>query len=486
MGPTISSARHSVLCVTMTQSRRMSLLLSLMVALPVWGQTPAAPPMTREGVLSPDTAPEEFKVYTEHPRLLLNARRLRLLRRERDRKSMRWEQFQSLMTGEASMPERGFALALYAIVTEDPAQAKKAIEWALGPASDLRQLAFVFDWCQPNLSESQEKALTAKLVQGIERESKNDSTAAVRSRVLAAIALADHVPNITETTLKNMWTGWWMGKIVPAIRKDRNALPLTDSYALMELMHAIKDNLTFDMRDNALVFFRDFPVHRVISYYPATYPAPDNFYRIAQYAGLGEPDLTQAVLNRAADLSIVSFDTNALAHQFLQGWLIQDRFIMRSPLGAPYEFLWANPYQPGLSYHHLPTFFHDPKSGILMLRSNWEESATWLSYNRGEMELFMDGKRSGLQPRAIREPLEIGQNMVIVGESPMQFSLNLAEPTRYFLIGLKPDTVYEIEVDDEELAEVNTDAGGILELHFPQCTGIGVRLRESAFQKQGK
>ena len=85
---------------------------------------------------------------------------------------------------------------------------------------------------------------------------------------------------------------------------------------------------------------------------------------------------------------------------------------MRGALGAPYEFLWANPYQPGLSYHHLPTFFHDPLSGILLLRSDWEESAVWLSYNRGEMELFMDGKRSGLQPRAIKEPLEIGQNMV--------------------------------------------------------------------------
>lgn len=465
----------------------MNLSLYLLLALPAWTQTSASPlpgSTEKEGIVSPDTGPEEFKVYTEHPRLLLNARRLRLLRRERDRKSVRWEQFQSLMVGGASMPERGLALGLYAIVTEDPAAMKQAIQWAIGPASDLRQLAFVFDWCQAGLTESQEKALAAKLAQGIERESKNDTVSSIRSRALAAIALADHLPNITETTLKGIWTSWWMGKVVPAIRKDRNALALADSYALLELMHAIKDNLVFDMRDNALAFFRDFPNHRVISYYPATYPAADNFYRIAQYSGLGEPDLNQAIFNRAADLSIVAYDPNALAHQFLQGWLIQDRFIMRGALGTPYEFLWANPYQPGLSYHHLPTFFHDPQSGILILRSDWEESATWLSYNRGEMELFMDGKRSGLQPRAIQEPLEIGQNMVVVGQSPMQLALNLAEPTRYFLIGLKPKATYEIEVDDEELAEVTTDAGGVLALVFPQSTGTGVRLRESQFPAQ--
>jgi len=466
----------------------MHLLISLFVALPAWAQTPApvalgqAPTNQKEGLVSPDTSPEEFKVYTEHPRLLLNSRRLRLLRRERDRKSVRWEQFQSLMVGGASMPERGLSLALYAIVSEDPAQMKQAIQWALGPASDLRQLAFIYDWCQPGLSESQEKALAAKLVQGIERESKSDSVSSTRARVLAAIALSDHVPNITEATLRSFWNTWWMGKIVPAIRKSRNGFSLADSYALLELMHAIKDNLNFDMRDNALAFFRDFPNHRVISYYPATYPAADNFYHIAQYSGLGEPDLNQAVFNRAADLSIVAYDPNALAHQFLQGWLIQDRFIMRGALGTPYEFLWANPYQPGLSYHHLPTFFHDPQSGILILRSDWEESATWLSYNRGDMELFMDGKRSGLQPRAITEPLEIGQNMVVVGESPMQMTLNLAEPTRYFLVGLKPNAAYEIEVDDEGLAEVSTDAGGVLALVFAQSTGTGVRLKESLFQ----
>jgi len=266
--------------------------------------------------------------------------------------------------------------------------------------------------------------------------------------------------------------------MAPALQKNRNALPRDDAYALLEIMHAVRDNLLFDIRDNALLYFRDFAVHRVLSYYPAVYPAPENMYRIPMYSGLGEPDLREAALSRAADLSLVAFDANALQNQFLQGWLIQDRFLMRGAYGVPYEFFWANPYQPGLSYHHLPDFFHDPNSGILLLRSSWEDDAAWLSYNNGDMELFLDGKRSGLQPRAIKEPLQIGDHIVMVGESPMRFTLNLGAKTQYFLIGLKPETPYDLEVDDEELREVKTDAGGILALSFPQSLNVSVRLKE--------
>ena len=42
---------------------------------------------------------EEFRVYTEHPRLILTAQRLRLLKRERERESQRWRQFELLVKG---------------------------------------------------------------------------------------------------------------------------------------------------------------------------------------------------------------------------------------------------------------------------------------------------------------------------------------------------------------------------------------------------
>lgn len=460
----------------------LGLSLAAMIPFPAWTQDanrqPPKSPDAKQDVKVDDlrnSQPDEYRIYTEHPRLLVNSRRLRLIRRERERKTLRWEQFQQFITGKADMPEKGFAWSLYYLATEDASVGKQAVQWALGPATDLRQLAIVYDWCQPLLQEAQARALEAKLVQGIEKE-KGDSVAAIRNKVLAAVALADHVKDLPETTLQQIFRTWWLQKIVPAILQNRNALALTDSYPLLEILHVFQDNLKFDMRDNARPFFKDFPTHRVISYYPAVFPAAENHYHIPMYKGLGEPDLQEAALSRAADLALVAFDTNALEHQFLQGWLIQDRFILRGAFGSPYEFLWANQYQPGLSYHHMAKQFHDPHSGMLFLRSSWEEDAIWLAYHNGEMELFMDGKRSGLRPRAIREPLEIGDAVVVVADETLRFTLNLAETTRYFILGLKPATRYDLEVDDEEIREVRTDAGGILPLTFQASAGIGARL----------
>ena len=109
------------------------------------------------GCLLGQAVEEEYRVYSEHPRLLLTSQRLRLLRRERDRDSMRWHQFALLVRSAAQMPEPGFALGLYFAVTGDTAFGKRAVDWALGPATDLRQLAMVYDWCQAVMNAAQSK-----------------------------------------------------------------------------------------------------------------------------------------------------------------------------------------------------------------------------------------------------------------------------------------------------------------------------------------
>src|SRR5690349_18583609 len=86
---------------------------------------------------------EDYRAYSEPPRLLLRPQRLRLLKRERERQSMRWEQFRTLMAGHAQMPEPGFAGALYHAVTGEADAAHQAITWAAS-ASDVRQMALVF------------------------------------------------------------------------------------------------------------------------------------------------------------------------------------------------------------------------------------------------------------------------------------------------------------------------------------------------------
>src|SRR5579862_7871580 len=115
------------------------------------------------------TDEESMRVYAEHPRLFLGTHRLQLLKKERDRHSQRWQQFELLMAGHAPMPEPGFADALYYRVAGNEASGRAAVTWALGPGTDLRQLALVFDWCQDLLSPPQSRMLVAKLAKAIEQ-----------------------------------------------------------------------------------------------------------------------------------------------------------------------------------------------------------------------------------------------------------------------------------------------------------------------------
>src|SRR5436190_2592417 len=122
------------------------------------------------GAIFAQTADEDFKIYTEHPRLLLKAQRLKLLRRERERRSQRWQQLEALVLGKVQMPEPGFAEALVYQASNEDQVGRQAVTWALSPAgTDLRQLALVFDWCQPLLTEPEAKTLRAKLQKGIEQ-----------------------------------------------------------------------------------------------------------------------------------------------------------------------------------------------------------------------------------------------------------------------------------------------------------------------------
>ncbi len=422
---------------------------------------------------------EEFRVYAEHPRLILTAQRLRLLKRERERESQRWRQFDSLVKGGASLPEPGFALALYYAVSDDNAVGKRAVDWALGKADDLRQLSLVYDWCQPILSPQQSAALAAKIRQLAQKRS-GDSIAARRDRVLALIATADDSKHPEEAPLRDLVRQWWRAGIAPELADGRSMPPLPDLYALLEILHAIRDNLKIDLRDNAVDYFAHLPTYLIAANYPAPYRAPENEFRIPVYQGDAQPDLNQAALARAAGLSMVAYDTNGLQNQFLQGWLIQDRFLMMTPFGAPYEFLWANPYQPGLSFYQLPLVFHDPNSGVLFVRSGWDEDADWFGLYAGEAELFHQGKATvvslGASGSSTPKPLRLGDASVIFGRVPFQFSMD--DGGTILVIGLKPRQKYLVETDDEEMREVATDRAGTFVLQYPAGRAAGVRVHE--------
>jgi hypothetical protein len=424
----------------------------------------------------------EYRVYADHPRLILTAQRLKLLKRERERDSMRWRQFDLLVKGGAALPEPGFAYALYYAVSGDPAEGKRAVDWALGKADDLRQLALVYDWCQPILTPQQSLALAAKIRQ-LSAKRTGESIPARRDQALALIAIADDSKHSEEAPLTDLIQHWWRAAFVHALAEGRTAPPLSDFYALIEMMHAVRDNLKIDLRDDAPEYFARLPIYLVAANYPAPYRAPENEFRIPMFESgaqeSAQPDLTRAALARTSGLALVALDNNSLENQYLQGWLIQDRFSMLTLFGAPYEFLWANPYQPGLSYYHLPLVFHDAASGALFVRSSWEEDADWFGVYAGAAQFFHDGRVTTVNQAASGSskpaPLDLGDAGVVFGRIPFQFSMGGGT---ILVIGLKPNQKYLVETDDEEMREIATDRAGTFMLQYPPGRAAGIRVHE--------
>lgn len=444
--------------------------------------------------LAQTASDEDFHVYTDAPRLLLTKQRLRLLQREHERGTARWQQLDSLISGGAPLPEPGFAGALYYQAAKDPASGKKAIEWALSAEAhgdvpkDLRQMALVFDWCGPLMTKTQSDKLGEKIERAIASTTGGMPSSAdidkdpakefpaQDARVLATIAIADRLADHGNAILSSLVLQWWRGAVAKRIASGKPAAPREHFYWMFEMMHAIRDNLKVDLREVSQPYFKTLPIDDLAGHYPPPLPTPENEYRVPVYVRDGDPDVNDATMGRAAELSMVAYDDNALESQFMQGWLMQDRFVMQGGLGAVYEFLWANPYQPGLSYFHVPLVFHDATTGHIFARTSWDDDATWLGYFDGHMQLFKDGRIQSLRPGAAIKPVKLGDALMLSADSKDSYRFE-ANAEAVFVLNLAPRTVYDVEIDDEELAEMQTDAGGTLVLSFPEGTNTGVRIR---------
>lgn len=433
-------------------------------------------------------AADPVVVSGDHPRLFLRAGRLRLLRRERERHSMRWQQFEALISGHAPMPEAGFAEALYYQVSGDRAAGRRAAEWALS-SFDLRQMALVYDWCQDVLSAAERDQLASRIARRTGETAALESIPAVRSRVLAAVALFDEAPadaaGLPRRELDRAVHSWWEGRMAPGLEDGSTAIPREDAYAMMELLHALADSARLDLRESAPAYFAGLPIEHLVSYYPAPYHTPEGDIYLGATRRTGAPDLDSAVFSRAAELAMVAFDVNAPSTQVLQGWLMHDRFQLHTPLGAPYEFLWANPYQPGLSYYQVPLVYYNPRQGSLYVRSSWEDDAEWFGLFDGAVEWFHDGRVAALDPHAAAPPLLLDAAAICFagadGGERVQCRLTLEDAQPVFVAGLGPRRAYLVEVDDEEMCEAAADPAGTLRLDdVPHGRASGVRLRAVA------
>ena len=415
------------------------------------------------------TPVEDLRVEGEHPRLLLTQRRLRLLKREKDRNSFRWQQFSALVRGKVQLPEPGFALALYYQVAGEEEQGRAAVGWALTPsARDLRQLALVFDWCQPLLDSQQRAALAAKLKTALERPTQSGTLPQMRDQVFAAIAASGHLDRLPEARLNEIVNRWWAQEAAPELESGRLRFPRSEIYALYEFLHAVRDNLNADLRESAQSYFKDLPAYQLLTYRPAPYDAGENEFHIPVTDKPGEPDLTRAALSRAAEFAMVAFDTNALESQFLQGWLIRDRFLMRGPFGAPYEFLWANPYQPGLSVYHMPLYLRDAKAGALLVRSSWEENSRWFGLDKGTMLVLESGRLQTIDPLRAGA-LDFGDCLILFPSQHRGVTVSGGETKgkTIFWVGLQPHHKYEVRVAAGASRIEAADAGGVIVTAIP-------------------
>src|SRR5262249_6625342 len=151
---------------------------------------------------------------------------------------------------------------------------KRAVDWALGPGADLRQLALVDDWCQPLLGPAQSKALEAK-IRALIAKTTGTAVEAVRDRTLAWIAIAD-ASHAEEGALRETIAKWWQADLAPKLLDGRASISPPDLFALFEILHALRDNLKIDLREGAPDYFRELPTYQVLANYPAPLAAPEN------------------------------------------------------------------------------------------------------------------------------------------------------------------------------------------------------------------
>lgn len=429
---------------------------------------------------SPMRAQESYAVFQQSPRVLLSEDRLRLLRREVERRTARWVQLELLLQGGAQFPEPAFAYALGHLATGDAALARKALDAVL-PGTGIREVAEVRDWCREALTPAELERLDARLLPAISTLPRElDKPGPARDATLAAIALADDHPKASANALRWVQETWWAHKRAQ-IEKGKIPVAHGDALAFVEILYSFERALQLDLREGSMELFRHYPIWHLLRHYPASLPGGENDYRVPAWDGDGQPDPEVSVRSRAAELAMVALDTNAEASQYLQGWLLNPRFRMQSAYGAPYEFFWCNPYQPSLSYFHLPLYQHLPEFGTLLARSAWEENASWFGLINGKMQYFtLDGIKVLTRP-AHNGVLALGPSTMVLEGTENSAAGNsdaeIPECERVFWLGLRPSTRYLVEIDGEEQTELETDPSGILSVDFSNRPGGGMYLR---------
>lgn len=284
----------------------------------------------------------------------LTPQRLRRLKRDRERQTPRWMNFEKRVTTVTDAPERGLELALYYAITGDETRGKQAVDWVRAhPGCDsLRQSLLIQSWVGKALSQSALSSTSSPLCLAPPRPPS--SIIEWRDKTLSDIA-AGRAPDPVG---------------IDRVEKDLQRgsyLKGADLYAAVEFLALVRGATRTDPRELAPRFFTALPTLLLLGLRPAQVEKPD------WQTHLGA-------------LALVSLDTNSKGAQFLQAWAIEDPQMIREGPGVLYELLWADPYLPGVGYQNLDPWIYSDDDGTLFARADWSPSACWIHLASGVHE----------------------------------------------------------------------------------------------------
>lgn len=423
----------------------------------------------------------EYRVYREHPRLFLEDTRLARLRKDVDRQTLRWQALAGLVEAGAVFPEQPLVDALRFQAAGSGESGRDAVEWAtrlaadgIRSAADLRLAAIVYDWCHTLFDPESRNAVRAAIAEAVETvlPMAGSDVGLVRAAIMASIAVAGDWKD-SERALAGLLGTHWEADVRPQLASGQLADDGASLVAVLEASLAVRHNLETDLLRPATEALASLVRTRLLSYYPLDIDTPEGLCRRPSRFGADDSQAAmQAPLYRIAELLLVAYESNLREFQFIQGWIRDEQYLLRSPMVAPYEFLWVNPYLPGLSPQSAPTLAHDGVRGRLYGRTRWERPAAWIGYADGRLDLLtqdgssVSGSLDGLSPMYFPDAV------VVPVKPPARFSLQwqpagraAPEVVKIYLIGLRAAETYGLKVGGRPARLVEAGPGGILVLH---------------------
>ncbi len=423
----------------------------------------------------------EYRVYNDRPRLFLDAGRLTRLQREIERNSLRWQTLTELVESGAPFPEKPLLDALLFRLQRNEQARQSALAWSRAPAAkgidnaaELRHAALVYDWLHDASDPQEQKALRNALANALETllPQANLDVGLIRSGLLAAIALAGDWKG-SEPALAQLLRVHWKADVEAPLERGELVDDGAALIAVLEACHALRHNLDIDPWSRAPAVFRTLAETRLLSYYPFVIDTPQGrARRPAVFRGDEDRARAQAPLYRIAEMLLVAYEANSREFQFIQGWIRNDSYSLLLPPGALYEFLWVNPYLPGLPPQSAPLLAHDKLRGRLFGRSDWENDGFWMGYVEGRLEIAADGKAARVSAADRQAPLLFPGAAVVPLNLPAKLTLALPKPDansltngKVYLIGLNPGETYAVKINNRRPQLMEAGAGGIVVIH---------------------